>query len=299
VKNKIIWISVGIVVLVIGFIGYVAATFKMPEMVGMDGIEIQALDEGDKGLNAAVKGRIFNGNFFSLSARKLDYLVTYNDTILGRGKYADVLTLASGDTTELELPMKLELQAIAAVHKSMLGQQKCALDIHLEGEFTSLHYAQGMDFTTEINPEEFIQDIIGHSMGNDAMHVEELTLKEANLKTSQFGFVSIVKNPLNLPLEIKALALTFYGQGDAVNPAGNWKTDKAIPLPPLYSTRVPGTVVIQHLAAGKGAVTTILTGEIRYDTKGTLTLQLADLVFEVPIAGTVVFDPVTRKGRWE
>ena len=44
---------------------------------------------------------------------------------------------------------------------------------------------------------------------------------------------------------------------------------------------------------------TIFTGEIRYETKGTVTLQLANLPFEIPLEGTVVFDPKTREGKWE
>jgi LEA14-like dessication related protein len=301
-KKKLIWMALGVVALVVIVVAVVAATFKMPEFVGMDGIEIQEIkpeDPDGSGLKAVVKGRIYNANFFSLSARNLEYLVTYQDTVLGRGKFEGKLTVGAGDTTELALPLRLGLEAIAAVHKTLLGHEKSVLDIHLEGEFTSLGYARGLDFQTEIDPAEFMRQIIGRIMEYDSPKMEEVTLKEASLKSSQFSFVSMVFNPLEVPLELKTLEMTFYPQGDAVNAAGNWKMEKAIPLAPHYSTRVPGTVVIQHLQAGKGVVTTILTGEIRYDAKGKLKLGLADHEFEVPVEGVVVLDPVTRKGRWE
>lgn len=295
-KKKLIWAAVGLVVLLLIGGGIVAATFKMPEFIGLDSIEIQELDEKD--LHAVVKGKIANANFFDLSACKLDYIVTYHDTLLGRGKLPEI-TLNAGDTTGLELPLKMELQAIFAVYKSMLAERKCLIDIHLEGEFTSLRYSQGLDLQTEIDPHDFIKDVVGGSMGSSPVQFEELAWKTSDLQNSEFSFVSVVKNPLDIPLELKALTLFFYDGETSGDPAGNWKLDKSIPLQANYSTRVPGTVKIKHLEAGKGIVKTIFTGEVRYATKGILTLQLAQLPFEIPIEGTMVLDPKSGQGRWE
>jgi LEA14-like dessication related protein len=297
VKKKLLWISLGIVTLLVIVVGYVAATFQVPEFAGMDEIEIQELEGHD--LHAEAKGRIYNGNFFAITARNLEYVVTYQDTVLGRGKLKEGFSLAAGDTTLVTLPLELGLEAICAVHTSMLKQRRCKIDIHLEGEYTSLHYAQGLDFSTEIDPDEFLKQVVGHSLGSSPISFEELTWKAGNLKTSEFSFVSVIMNHLDLPLELKAMTLIFYAEGENSAPAGDWKLDKPVPLQPKYSTRIPGTVKIHHLEAGKGAITTIFTGEIRYRTEGTLTLKLADLEFEIPIDGTVAFDPKTGTGRWE
>lgn len=296
-KKKLIWAAIGLVVLLLIGGGIVAATFKMPEFVGLDGIEIQELEGKD--LHAVVKGKISNANFFELTARKLDYIVTYHDTLIGRGKLPEGFELAAGDTTELELPVKMELQAIFAVYKSMLAKDKCPLDIHLEGEFTRLHHAHGLDLQTEIEPEKFIKDIVGGSMGNSPIKFEDLSWKTSDFQNSEFTFVSVVKNPLDIPLEMKALTLFFYSESNLEDPAGNWKLDAPVPLKANYSTRIPGTVKIKHLEAGKSIVKTIFTGEIRYATKGTVTLQIAKLPFDIPIEGTMVIDPKSGKGKWE
>ena len=92
-------------------------------------------------------------------------MVTYHDTLLGKGKLPEGFSLTAGDSTVVELPVTLALQAIFALHKTMLQQSKIQIDIHLEGEFTSLHVAHGLDVSTEIDPKDFIRDVLGHSMG--------------------------------------------------------------------------------------------------------------------------------------
>lgn len=296
-KKKPIWIGGSLVFLFIIATVILAATFKLPELVGVDAIEVHEVD--GKGLQATVKGRIYNGNLISLSARKLDYIVTYHDTLLGMGHLPKGCSLPAGDTTLLELPIALELQAIFALQRSMLRQARCKLDIHMEGEFTSLHCVQGLDFSTEVDPDAFIRDVLRNAMGDAPLSFDGLTWKSADWKSAEFGFVSVVRNPLDILLELKALHLDFFMEGDLSAPAGMWQVDRSMDLLPRYSTRIPGTARIQFLAAGKSVAQTIFTGEVRYPTRGSLTLQIADLPFELPIKGTMVIDPKTRTGRWE
>lgn len=296
-KKKLIWIGVGLVALLLIVGGILIATFKIPEFKGIVNFEVLELE--GKELHAQVSGQVYNGNFYSLSARNLEYLVTYHDTLLGKGKLPEGISLAGGDSTLLELPFTLELQAIFALHKSMLRQSKCKLDIHLVGDFTQLHVTRGFDITMEVDPKQLLKDVLGHSMGDSPIKIEELTWKGGDLKQSSFSFVSVVKNPLDLDLELKTMVLAFFVEGNQADTAGHWQLDKPVALKPQYGTRVPGTVQIQNIEAGKGIVKTIFTGEIRYPARGLLTLQLANLTFEVPLEGTVVLDPKSGKGRWE
>jgi LEA14-like dessication related protein len=295
-KQKVKWI-VGMLALVfIAVIALLGLTFKLPAFAGIDEIKIEGME--GKHVAATISAKIYNPNFYALSARKLDYIVTYHDTVIGKGDLPKGLSLDGGDTTQLQLPIKMELEGIFAVYKSMLGKPKCKLDIHLEGAFTFLNYHQGLDLSTEIAPEKFIQDILGNSLGSDELHMEEMKWKSTKLTTSEFSFVSVVKNPLDIPLDLKQLDLRLYNEGSS-SLAGEWKLAKPTSLRPQYSTRIPGSIQINHLSAGVGVVTTIFTGELRLDAKGTMTLQLANLPFEIPIVGTVVIDPKTGKGRWE
>ncbi len=295
-KQKIKWIVGLIALTIIALVAILGLTFKLPEFAGIEEIKVEGM-EGKK-VAATIRAKIYNPNFYALGARKLDYIVMYHDTIIGKGNLPQGLSLEGGDTTRLQLPIKMELEGIFAVYKSMLGKPKCKLDIHLEGAFTFLNYHKGLDLSTEIAPEKFIQDILGNSLGSDELHLEEMKWESTKLTNSEFSFVSVVKNPLDIPLDLKQLDLKLYNEGSS-SLAGEWKLSKPTPLQPQYSTRIPGSIQINHLSAGVGVVTTIFTGELRLNAKGTMILQLANLPFEIPIVGIVVIDPKSGKGRWE
>jgi LEA14-like dessication related protein len=295
-KKKIKWIILGTVLLLIAVVAYLGLTFKAPEFAGLDGIEIEGM-KGKK-LESTIQVKIYNPNFYGLSAAKLDYIVTYRDTVLGRGSLPKGLTLEGGDTNKLQLPVTLELDGVFAVHQSMLRKPKCKLDIHLEGEFTFLHIQQGLDLQAEIEPTQFIKDILGKSLDSEALHLEEMEWKSSKLQTSEFSFVSVVKNPFDIPLDLQALDLKLYNTGSTTSLAGEWKLAQAVPLKPQYSTRVPGTIELSHLGTGRGVATSILTGELRFDARGLMVLQLATLPFEVPIEGVVIIHPTTGEVEW-
>ncbi len=295
-KLKIKWIVILLFLMLIAGAALIAFTFKMPEFSGVDEIKIEGMD--GKQLSATIQAKVYNPNFYALGARKVDYIVTYRDTVIGKGALPQGLSLSGGDTTQLSLPLMMELDGIFAVYKSILRKPKCALDIHLEGEFTFLHYQHGLDLQTEVEADKFIQQILGKSLGSDDLGMEEMRWKSTNLKTSEFSFVSVVKNPLDIPLDLRSLDIVLYNEGKSSR-AGEWKLENAIPLKPKYSTRLPGSIQINHLGASAGVINTVFKGELRFDAKGTMVMQLADLVFEIPINGKVVIDPKTGKGRWE
>ena len=295
-KNKIKWFIFLTLLLLIAVVGLLALTFKVPDFAGIDAIEIEGMD--GKQLKASIQAKVYNPNFYGLSARKIDYIVTYRDTVIGKGVLPQGLSLSAADTTQLSLPLTMELDAIFAVYKSMLGLRRCKLDIHLDGEFTFLHYRHGLDLETEVETDKFISQILGKSLGSEDLSMEEMRWKSTNLKTSEFSFVSVVKNPLDIPLELRSLDIVLYNEGKSSR-AGAWKMEKATPLKPQYSTRLPGSIQVNHLGASAGVINTVFKGELRFDAKGTMVLQLADLPFEIPIEGKVVIDPKTGKGRWE
>ncbi len=294
--KKLKWISLSLLLLLVAAVAVVGLTFSMPEFAGMDQIEIQGME--GKQLAATLTAKIHNPNFYSLGARKLDYIVTYHDTLIGRGSLPDGLSLTAGDTSRLQLPVKLELNGIFAVHKSMLKRDKCKIDIHLDAEFTYFHFRQGLDLSTEIAPEKFIQQVLGNSLGSDDLELVEMKWKSTKLQTSEFSFVSVVKNPLDIPLDLQSLELKLHNEGSK-RKAGEWKLEKPMTLKPKYSTRLPGSIEINHLNAGLGVVNTIFTGELRFDAEGIMVLQLAGLPFEIPLAGRVVIDPRSGSGHWE
>lgn len=296
-KKKLLYVLLALLGVVALLLGIGAATFSMPELVRVDGIEVLELEERD--LKAQLKARIYNGNFYSLSASKLEYITTYRDTVIGRGKLREGLSLAGGDTTTVEMPMDLNLDAIFAVYKSMLRERKCKLDIHLEGSFTKLGIARGLDLEMEMAPDSFLQSVVGGSLGDGGVKLEEMQWKRGDLKGSDIAFVALVKNPIKVPLELRKMEMAFLPEDSRTDTAGRWWLEKAVTLQPDYTTRMPGTVHLLHLAAGKGIVESIFKGEIRYAAVGKVTLGLARLDFEVPLEGTVVIDPKDQKVRWE
>lgn len=296
-KKKLLYGSLAVVAVLGIVLGVLAATFSMPELAGVDGIEVLELEEHD--LKAQLNARIYNGNFYSLSASKLEYITTYRDTVIGRGKLREGLSLAGGDTTLVEMPMDLNLDAIFAVYKSMLRERRCKLDIYLEGNFTKLGIERGLDLQMEMEPDSFLQSVVGGSLGDGGVKLEEMQWKRGDLKGSDIGFVALVKNPIKVPLELKAMDMAFLPEDSRTDTAGHWWMEKPVTLQPNYTTRMPGTVHLLHLATGKGIVAGILKGEIRYAAVGKVTLGLANLAFEVPLEGTVVIDPKEQKVRWE
>jgi LEA14-like dessication related protein len=295
-KKKIILFLVIFLLLGLGFLGIVAVTFKMPEFAGMDEIALHDMEHGD--LQATITARIFNPNFFALGAAKVDYVVSYRDTVIGKGELPQGLSLAASDTTPLELPVAMNLNGIFAVHKSMLRKAKCKLDIHLNGEFTFLHYRHGLDLQVEIEPEKFIQQVLGKSMGSDGISLEEMHWKSSKIDESTIEFVTLVKNPLDISLNLKSLDIKLYAETNQ-SLAGEWKLEKSLPLKPQYSTRMPGSMTLHHLAATMSVIGGVFRGEMKFDAKGMMIVELADLPFEIPIEGQVIVDARTGKGRWE
>lgn len=295
-KKKLLWASLSLLLVALLSVGVVAATFEMPSMEGVDEIEILRLRGKD--LEAQVHARIHNGNWFGLGARRLDYLVTYRDTVVGKGKLAE-LSLPAGDTTAIALPVDMALGGIFAVHKAMLAQDRCALDIHLEADFTFLNIRHGLDLRADVEPKDFIEDVMRVAFEGDGVSVEELKWEGSDLSQSAFAFLTVVKNPLDVDLELRSVALEVFNEGQRGSRLGEWRLAKPQPLPAQYSTRVPGRMELRHLEAGKGMLGTVLKGELRLDAVGKVQMALAGLVFDIPLDGKLVFGMPGGKGRWE
>lgn len=296
--KKKIRILLGVtLLLLVGAGTYLGLTFKLPEFAGVEAIEMGDLQ--GRVLHATITTKIFNPNFYSLGARKVDYLISYRDTVIGRGKLQEGLSLLGGDTTHLKLPVEMELNGIFAVYESMLDAPKCKLDIHLDGEFTFLHYHHGLDLQADIAPEKFIQDVMGKSMTGDDLRLEELHWESSNLRSSQVRFVSVVKNPLDIPLILKSLDIRLYNPLGAKSLAGHWMLSTRSVLKPQYQTRLPGAMTLDHLAGIAGLAGGALTGKLKYRMEGMMVVELADLPFEIPLAGNLEFDTQTGNGRWE
>src|SRR6188768_2888815 len=100
--KKLKWIVLTFMFLLISAVGLLVLTFKMPELGSVEDIKIEGM-EGNH-LSSTITANIYNPNFYALGARKVDYILTYRDTVIGKGSLKDGFSLVSGDTTRLEMP---------------------------------------------------------------------------------------------------------------------------------------------------------------------------------------------------
>ncbi len=295
-KNRLKWILLGLLGIILIGGGILWATFGLPEFIGIDGMEIVG-KEGDD-VKARVNARVYNPNFYSLGATELTYVIAYRDTVLGQGELAE-LELSGGDTTLVELDAVMDLKGIFSVYKTMLAQPQCTLQVHLDGKFTSLNYRESLQIENVVAPGDLLQQLLGQMMEGNSLEFKELKWKPKSVRKSGFSFMVEFKNPAPLPFTVKEIRMEFSREGYGNGKTGEWKLDSPIDVQPEGIVRIPGDVEIENLKAGTDLVTGIFKGEVKYYTVGTLVLGLEGFDFEIPIQGKFIFDLGTQEGRWE
>ena len=295
-KSRLKWILLGLLGIILIGGGILWATFSMPEFIAIEGMEVLGKEGED--IESRVTAKIYNGNFYALGASDLTYVISYRDTVLGRGELAE-MDLPGGDTTDVELDAVMDLKGIFSVYKTMMAQPQCTLQIHLDGTFTSLNYHESLQIDNVVAPGELLQQLLGQMMNESSLEFTELKWKPQSLKKSGFEFKVEFENPAPLPFEIKDIRMEFSRDGYGQGKTGEWQMEEPIAVQPNGTVRIPGSVEIDNLQAGADLFTGVFKGEVKYYSVGTLVLGLEGFDFDIPIRGKFIFDLKTQEGRWE
>lgn len=278
-------------------VGYAVLTFQAPVFVGIESFTLGELADDEAPVQ--VKARLFNPNFFPLSAKSLDYTLAFENTLIAKGSLPEGIALSAKDTSLLDLPASLNLDGFFQVYEKMLASDPCQLVVHLDGRFTFLGIPYSMDFPVSISPDGLTKDIMEQYFDERNISFGDWKWKPKSVSQSEVSFTSTIKNPLNISTRLEGVDLSFSAERMKGKSCGRWQLDEALPLPARKEVQIPGTVLLEHLPTGKGLLKGVFKGKIRYHVWGTARLGLGDYVFELPITGAVVYNPLRQTGHWE
>lgn len=271
-----------------------AMTFSLPEMKEFKDVRIKELN-GQK-VQADFICTVRNDNFYGLRAYDLDYVVSFRDTVIGTGKVEKV-HLQANSATELTLPAFIELQGIAAIHKTMLATPQCTLEIFIDGRFSRLRYRHEYVAEAVISPKSLLSSLLDKAFAESGPEFKNIKLESISRSKSKFQATAEFKNPLPISYSVTSMDMKASGKKMRGKVSGEWKLARELKVKPGDLVSIPIALEISNLEAGKDILTKVFNRLQRYYVWGTVQVDLDGMKYEIPVEGVFEFDVLRRK--WE
>lgn len=271
-----------------------AATFSLPELEEFREIRIKEMQEQQ--LLTDFICTVRNDNFYALRAYDLDYVVSYQDTIIGSGKVEKV-RLGANAVTELSLPASLELQGITATHSTMLASPQCTLRILINGRFSRLRYRHEFVAEAVISPKSLLSSMLDKAFAEAGPEFKNVRLSSISPSISRFQADAEFKNPLPIPYSVTEMDMKVSGEKTRGEEIGQWKLGKPVEVAAGGLARIPVKVELSNKRATKDILSNVFNRLKKYYVWGSIQVDLNGMKYDIPVEGIFEFDILRQK--WE
>lgn len=288
IKSKVLIFS--IILILIGFVFMLS--ISSPEFKKVNSFEIKSFDDGV--FKASMNIRFYNGNWFSMDGRAIEFKMRYNKSIIAIGTSLESIDFHRKSNLDLPVELNFFPDSLKNDLKEIFYKDSILIEIDFSGKFTFLGITSSKIIKTWIKTHDLLNTIVSKSMDGEGLKLKSISFVESNFQQSKFKVDFDFKNTLNLPLELKNMNYSIYADSAKQKEVADWdfKINKEIAANTVEP--IQGEVLIGNLSSVLTGISKAFDGKFDYYLVGHALIAFKGREIKIPIKKHFLVEPLTQ-----
>jgi LEA14-like dessication related protein len=281
-------ILVGLVI--VGSTIYTCATFKVPEVTG---VQLSGMDslKGNKYYGRGVV-KIKNTNSIQISSKNVSFDLFYKNRLITTGESQENFTLKSNDVTPVPVSFAVLIDSLVEYANEILKLDSVEMNSQVKGSFTAFNFQIEHKQKIKLSSKEIINGLVENSAKN-SFKLTNPKVKNLKLESTELTINLELKNTFPFDLIIEKADFNVYMNENEKNKVSNWGLSNKIKLEPKKDTLINTSIIVNNLEAGVGMLEKLMSKKLDFYISGTVSIDFKGNIINIPIRQHLALNPLT------
>ena len=262
---------------------------QSPTIVSIDNPDIKDIDNDEFSFTSDIK--IFNPNWFALTASDLDYNIYYDSLLLGKGKFVGEVTIKKQDSTIIHNSTKILKESI-----KRLVDIKDTIKLNIIGSaiipYINYRYYYDIDYKTDIK--EIFDSITKSLLGEIKVEIDKVNITSFNVISTNLEIDFKINSDIDFDYKIKKLKINIYKDKD-YNLLGTSEISKEYLIKKDTINKFQSNVEINNIKMGSVFLSNIVNNDLTLSLEINSVVEYSEIILPISTKRKIKFNPKTSE----
>ena len=262
---------------------------QSPTIVSIDNPDIKDIDKDKFSFTSDIK--IFNPNWFALTASDLDYNIYYDSLLLGKGKFVGEVNIKKQDSTIIHNSTKILKESI-----KRLVDIKDTVTLNIIGSaiipYINYRYYYDIDYKTDIK--EIFDSITKSLLGEIKVEIDKVNITSFNVISTNLEIDFKINSDIDFDYKIKKLKINIYKDKD-YNLLGTSEISKEYLIKKDTINKFQSNVEINNIKMGSVFLSNIVNNDLTLSLEINSVVEYSEIILPISTKRKIKFNPKTSE----